>query len=127
MVRNLRNKFFIVVAVVTFALPAGFAWAQQLVPSTCSNSSCRLEDLSLLINNIINYAVIITIPLAAVGFAWGGYQLMFSQGDMGKIQSGRKSLLGTLLGVLLVFTSWLIVKLLVVEVLGVDHTSNRLK
>lgn len=89
----------------------------QLVP--CDGPNCHLSDLGTMVNTIIDFLVKLALPLLAVMLAWGGFLLLFSGGDPGKITSGKKVLWASVIGFLLVMFAWLIVKT-VLSMMGVS-------
>jgi len=56
----------------------------------------------------MNWALIIASVLAMVRFAIGAQQLIFSQGDPGKLQSGRETITDAILGLVLLSIAWIV-------------------
>lgn len=99
-----------------------FALAQGLVP--CGNEGqprCELADIGQLLLNVFNFVVFyLATPLAGLGIVIGGILIMISGGPGGKnpvtgiaspnmYSTGTKIITGAVLGVFLIWTSWIIV------------------
>mgnify|MGYP002359374159 FL=1 len=99
-----------------------FAQTQGLVPcgfSTgnganyyTSSTSCDLCSFGQLIQNIINYMVGISIPLAALLFAWAGILYFTSAGSPARVMRARKIFTSVFIGFLFVISAWLVVQTL---------------
>src|SRR3989338_10939301 len=72
-----------------------------------------IDKLKDLINVLIN---VVLFPLAGVIvffiLIWGGYDLMMSQGEAEKIQSGRNKITTAIIGMVLLTISYLITKII---------------
>ncbi|OGK34584.1 hypothetical protein A3A93_02955 [Candidatus Roizmanbacteria bacterium RIFCSPLOWO2_01_FULL_38_12] len=72
-----------------------------------------IDKLTDLLNVIIN---VVLFPLAGVIvffiLIWGGYDLMMSQGEAEKIQSGRNKITTAIIGMVLLTISYLITKII---------------
>lgn len=84
--------------------------AQGIVP--CDGPDCGFEDLMVLASKVVDFLVLISIPLAAIAFAWAGFMYMSSGGDPGKISRAHGIFLKVGIGLILVLGSYLIVKLI---------------
>ena len=74
-----------------------------------------LCDLIHTIVHIIVFGMSLTIFGATpILFAWGGILILISSGNAGKISDGKKILTGTLIGLLIILSAYLIVKTFVV-------------
>jgi hypothetical protein len=89
-------------------------------PDTCNN----LCDLIGTFINVIYLGMSIAIfIIAPIGVAWGGIMIMVSGANPGTLESGKKILLGTVIGIALVLGSYLIVNT-VLAVLNVTSVGN---
>jgi hypothetical protein len=111
------------VLILLFTYPfVSFAQTQGLVPcgfSTgnganyyTSSTSCDLCSFGQLIQNIINYMVGISIPLAALLFAWAGILYFTSAGSPARVMRARKIFTSVFIGFLFVISAWLVVQTL---------------
>lgn len=120
------KKFFVVsrlLLVVCLLLPlAGFAhvpplpyWATDglLACNGSGGNSNPCQSLCDLVHTFVHFVYFgITLALfiaAPILFAWGGIMMMLAGGDPGKMQSAKKILTGTLIGVLITLGAYLIV------------------
>ena len=81
--------------------------AQGIVP--CEGPDCNFGDLFQLAHNIIGFLVLISIPLAAIAFAWAGFLYLFSAGDQGKIKTAHGIFLKVGIGLVIVLGAYLLV------------------
>lgn len=70
---------------------------------------CNFNDLLALGTNIIKYLVLVSIPLAAISFAWAGFLYLSSGGSEDKAKKAKEIFWKVLTGFLFVLTAWLIV------------------
>lgn len=77
----------------------------------CDGANCTLEDVFLLVNNIITFAITrLFFPIFIVAILYVGYTYLTASGDPKKVASVKKMAWHILLGILLVLGAWLIVK-----------------
>lgn len=83
-------------------------------------TACKsLCDLIHTLIHVIAFGMSLTLYAAApILFAWGGILILISSGNPGKISEGKKVLTGTLIGVLIILSAYLIVKTLI-DTLGI--------
>lgn len=129
--KSLLSKFFIVLALFAFSLP--FVLSAQdpqegtgktrwgLIP--CGNISsvgnptkeaiqaqeCDFQDLLALGQNIIQFLLVLAIPVAAISFAWAGFLYLSSAGDTSKIKQAKEIFWKVLWGFIFILTAWFIV------------------
>ncbi|MEI6316619.1 MAG: hypothetical protein WCO65_02745 [bacterium] len=76
---------------------------------------CNFQSLMAMINKFIGIMVFIIAPaIAAIAMAWGGFLYMTSGGGEGKSQA-KSLLIDALVGWLLAFASWIIIKFIMVQ------------
>lgn len=98
-----------------------------LIP--CGNSgqpSCDFNMLIKLVQNIINFLVYMAAPVAAVAFAWAGVLYLTAAGDEKRIGQAHTIFTDVLIGLGIVLSAWLIVKLIVTG-LGVNAKLSPLR
>lgn len=81
----------------------------SLSPECYTKGNCELCDIIGVANNIIKLILGITGSLALAAFALGGFWIVVSQGDSGKVQKGYKVFKSASFGIALVFFSYTIV------------------
>jgi len=81
---------------------------------------CTFCDFLLMVQNILNYMWwVITPAVLVIALIWGGALMFISsiQGDVAQGQKGKKIIFKTLIGIALVFASWLIIDT-IIKILG---------
>ncbi|MBC7073952.1 hypothetical protein H5T58_01010 [Candidatus Parcubacteria bacterium] len=72
---------------------------EKFTTDTITTTVCTSRDLVRLIDNIIVFLTFCVAPWAAVfGFAIGGYNLMLAGGDPAKIETGKRIIMGSVIG-----------------------------
>jgi type IV secretory pathway VirB2 component (pilin) len=92
------------------------AKADGLVP--CSGLDCTISSFFQLLLNIYNFIVWdIATPLAVIALTIGGIFMMISAGNPELMGKGKKTLYAAIIGLVLVFGSWLIINT-ILNILG---------
>ena len=89
------------------------ASAQGLVPCGGETQSpCTLCHIFQLLHNIIEFILVVVVPIvAAFLFAWGGFVWLSSMGNPSRIKQGQQILLAAVVGILIVYSAWLFINL----------------
>lgn len=102
-----------------------FAQEQGLVSNECGEVvngklvECNFTDFMILINTIIDFALFkISIPLAAIMFAYAGFSMITAQGSEGKTKA-KNIFSSVVIGLIVAAAAWIIVKTLL-SILGYD-------
>ena len=90
-------------------------------------TKCGWKELVQLAQNIINYLILLAIPLAAVTFAWAGFTIMTSGGNSGKLEKGKEMFKKVAIGIFFVLAAWLIVNLILTVLVGGSGDYSLLK
>lgn len=120
--KSQKNKIFaltpffasILILTAIFVLPV-LVSAQEpasIVPTTCGGKNqpeCGFEHLMLLAKNIMNFLITVSIPLAAIAFAYAGYLMLTAAGSESQISHAREIFTKVLIGFVFVLGAWLIV------------------
>lgn len=77
------------------------------------NKECGYSDLLGLINRIINWIIMIAVPVAAGVIAWAGLKIMMSGDNPGKRAEGISMIKQVLVGLVFILAAWLIVSTIV--------------
>lgn len=104
-----------VVAIDPVSPGTGKAPAGSIVP--CNGVLCQMCDLVKLSQNIINFLIGLSIPLAAALFAWAGV-LFFTSSAVDKIAKARSILTNALIGFLIAISAWLVVQTIMKAILS---------
>lgn len=110
---------FILFFLLIFTIPS-FSFAQSpLVP--CGNDgqpACTIGDFFIMLANIYDFLVKwIASPLAIIALTVGGIVLMTSAGNPNLVSLGKKILWSAIIGLLLVWGSWVIINF-IMETIG---------
>jgi hypothetical protein len=95
-------------------VPGNTAVSNGTTNSESKGTDYTLCDLVKLANNIINFAVAVSVFVATLVFAYGG--ILYVTGAAGgdaQIKKAHKVLLNAVLGILIILLSWLIVNVVV--------------
>ncbi|MBU1246475.1 pilin [Patescibacteria group bacterium] len=112
---------YILTVIVLYFLPI-IAGADGLVPcgGELPELPCTYNDLLILVNNVINYLLLnISIPLAAVMFAYAGFLMLTAGGVEEQITKAKQLMWGVLWGLLIAFGAWVIVNT-ILDALGLQ-------
>ena len=93
------------VPAIAFAQGAG-----NLVP--CEGADCQVDDFFELVFNVINFVIFLGIVFSSIVFAYAGFLYITAQGDTSKVKKATKIFTGVAVGLLLAFTSFLIIQLI---------------
>ena len=84
----------------------------NLVP--CGDSAdkpCGFYDILKLINNVINYLIkYLAVPIAAIMFAYAGFELVTSGGETSKREKAKKIFINVAIGLIFVAGAFVIIK-----------------
>jgi len=98
-------------------------------PSSCPGDPgcpCGINDFFTMLGNIYSFIVIgIATPLAVIAITIGGILIMTSAGNPNLMGTGKKILYSGIIGLVLVFCSWLIINF-VLTALGYTGTWSSL-
>jgi hypothetical protein len=117
-----------VIATVGFAVPAaaqtqaievgaveksagGILWTD--INDCRERGDCKIGDFVQLAVNISSFILAIVGSLALLMFVYGGVVWIISAGSAEKVQQGKTIVRNAVIGLVLVFTSWLIVSVVV--------------
>jgi hypothetical protein len=92
-------------------VPCGFG-AFSATNGTGSATGCQACDLATLIQNIINFAIGIAIPISAALFAYAGVLYFTSAGDHHKLEQAKGIFKNAFVGFMIAITAWLVVNTL---------------
>ena len=75
----------------------------------CTNN-CGINDFFTMLGNIYNFIVLqIATPLAVIALSIGGILMLISAGDPSLFGKGKEILKWAIIGLVLVFGSWIII------------------
>lgn len=86
-------------------------------------NQCGFKDLFVLIDSVIKFILIIAVPLAAVMFAYAGFELLTSGGSPEKKTKAKSIFINVAIGLILVAAAFVIIKT-VLSIVGYDQSWN---
>ncbi|MDR3519573.1 MAG: hypothetical protein P4L63_01640 [Candidatus Pacebacteria bacterium] len=127
------KKYLIIFSVFLILIVPALSFAQGapsvLVP--CNNTPdpvtgviaqpCNFNALMVLVNNVINFLLYgMVIPIAAIMFAYAGFELVTAGGESAHARTKAKSIFtNAVIGLVIAIACWLIVHSLLI-ILGYD-------
>ncbi len=76
---------------------------------TTETKPCNITAFVVWVKKIINYLFYISVPIATAFILWGAFVMMKSGGNPGEFDKGKKVILSAIVGIIIIFTSNLIV------------------
>lgn len=73
---------------------------------------CGLVHFIATIRIVINYLVVIALPLVAAFIVWGGIVIMSAAGSTERVAQGKKTITAAIIGLIILLSAWLIISLL---------------
>ena len=77
-----------------------------------NSTGCQACSLAQLVQNIINFIIGLSIPVAAALFAWAGILYFTSAGDTRKRQQAKDIFKNAFIGFIIIITAWLVINTL---------------
>lgn len=90
-----------------------------LVPVACENpSTCGTCEFATLINNVIQFTIVISSLLGALVFMYAGFLLTTSGGNPGQIQKAKGLFLNVIIGLIILLAAFAIVNTVIAAMVG---------
>jgi len=80
------------------------------------------KDFITILKQVTNFLILISIPITALMIIFGAYQIMFAGGDTEKVTTGKRTILYTVTGFVIILLAWSIIAILQ-NILGVTLPS----
>jgi len=88
-----------------------FVGAAGLIPCEGTRADpCDFNDVMTLINNIINFIILITAPVGTIMFTYAGFLYLTAGGNSGQISKAHSVFWAVFIGFVIVLAAWIIVK-----------------
>lgn len=134
MTNSLMVKYFQFISIIGLVVFLGFSifasvvFAQGLVPcgpGIAANPSCDVCDFFSMADDIIKFITTKAVPLVAVILVVvGGVMWMFSAGSEERIKKGKAILTSTIVGLIIVYTSWILIDTIFKKIAGQQFESK---
>lgn len=128
MLATLRFSLVFVAIAMLFLVPVAALYAQgnvgnspapsQIVPTSCSGADCDLCDLVQLAQNILNFAIYLSVFVAALLFAYAGIRYVSAGGNPSTISQAHSIFANVFIGLLIILAAWLVVDTLMKTLTG---------
>jgi len=118
---NLSKSVAFFLTVVFYFLLFRVSSAQGLI--VCDGPNCTFDSLILLIRKIIDFLILISVPLASISFAWAGFLLISSGGSEEKKNKAKEIFSKTAIGFIIVLSAWLVVYFISIALLDTNQTN----
>jgi hypothetical protein len=110
---RLMSGAFSATLLLPLATFAQGALKNPLVPTNCQGADaarlCSVCDLALLAQNVLNAGIYIMIILAAVMFAYAGFEAVTAGGNSEKYGKAVRVFGNVFIGLVIVLVSWLVI------------------
>lgn len=113
----MTKKSLFVIWSLAILLPLGVGAQSIGIPCDGVNVPCDFNALVRLASNIMNFLILISIPLATIAFVWVGIKLLTAGGNPGQVEKAKDIFKKVLIGFLFVLTAWLIVRFITSAIL----------
>lgn len=101
-------------------------FAAGLVPDCGTTYTCNFCDIIQLINNVLEFFVMLSIPISMVIFAWIGWDFIVIENKPEAISNAKKRLMSLIIGLFFLLAPWLIINLIMSSLLN-ENFFNVLK
>lgn len=113
--------------ITTLVLSATTAYAQQdawwsFIPENLEGVGGG--SLPALIATIINVMLLIAAVVAVIYLIIGGYQYITSGGNAEQAQTGRTTVLNAIIGLVIIFAAYLVVRFIIEKVVGFEPAAE---
>ena len=71
-------------------------------------TDCDFAAAVAMINRLINYLIMIAVPIAAVAFAYAGWLYLSSGGNTGQVEKAKEIFTDVGIGFIIVLSGWLV-------------------
>ena len=82
---------------------------------------CDFASLMRLISNVLDFLIILSIPLATIAFAWAGFLMLTAAGSESKVSQAKEIFWKVLIGFIFVLSAWLIVRFITTALLNENN------
>lgn len=116
--KSLYKNILVFSLLLAFGFVPILAGAQGNPIIPCTNN-CGYADLLKLVNNIINWIIMISMPVAAGVFAWAGFKYM-TTGVVDERTAAKNMIQKVLIGFVCILAAWIIVGTIIKALLNPD-------
>jgi len=116
-----KNLYIIILTTFILILPIlSFAQTPLVQCGTTATNPCGFSDILILINTVVHFILFyMAVPIAAIMFAYAGFELVTSGGEVSKKEKAKKIFINVAIGLIFVAAAYLIVQT-ILGIAGVD-------
>lgn len=119
--KNIFNKNLLSIAILSVAVIAFPALAKGAIVT--NTNPTELNDFVQLAVNVSNWILGIVGSLALLMFVIGGFMFLISAGNSKTVEQGKSIIIGSVIGLLLVFSSYMIIQFSM-SAMGLEWSGN---
>jgi hypothetical protein len=97
---------------------------QDGCPSGSNCGNYRLDDFAAIAINVARFILGISGSLALVFFVYGGFMFLISAGQSDKINSAKQILINSIIGIVIIFSAYMIIGFVITKVLKVNNSEE---
>lgn len=101
------KNFIKYLLIFSFIIFPNFVFA-AFIPECGKYNNCGYQDLMTMVNNIISWVILISIPVSSIVFAYAGFILM-TTGVADKKSQAKAMLWKVFVGMIFILSAWLLV------------------
>lgn len=96
---------------------------QGLSPGCTGSGDCTICDFLQVFHNLARFVFVSAAGVALLMFLWGASCLIFNWGTMEQVAAGKKTILHTLVAVVIILAAWSLVNVLI-YFMAVNNPTN---
>lgn len=113
------KKILPIVVFFVLILPIFVGAQTSVIPNCGQYNECGYQQLLQLVNNIINWIIMASFPVAAGVFAWAGFKLM-TTAVVDERTAAKEMFKKVFIGFVIILSAWIIVTTIVNSLLTQD-------
>ncbi len=86
-------------------------------PEGSPNRTCTVGHAFDTLKNLIQFVMIILVPIAVGWFVWAGFQYLTANGDKGKVEMAKTTFKNVFIGFAIIFLAWIVIYTILNEIL----------
>jgi hypothetical protein len=128
----MRRIYKILPIIPLFLIPLKTAFAAEIQISPCPpgtfSGACTLgaDQFSTIIGTFVQAAFVMAVIIALVYLIYGAIRWIMSQGDKSKVTDARNHIVAAVIGLVIVFLSYLIINIILKLFFNISITDIRL-
>jgi len=126
LILNIKVLPALVFGLTVPVLVSAVGWQPLVVCGDTVATMCNWDSLILFARNVINDLIILALPVAAIAFAWAGFQILTSGGDEGKMKKGKDVLFKVAIGFAWIVGAYVLVQFIIKTFVDARYFTNLL-